>query len=80
MGAQFGDPPPVSLAMLAGHLETLADRAPDAVAAYAAMARRTTERALAAGRLRRHEAAPLLDLLAAQGLGPGSLASERAEG
>jgi len=29
------------------------------------MARRTTERALDAGRLKRHEAAPLLDLLAA---------------
>ena len=27
------------------------------------MARRTTERALAAGRLKRHEGAPLLDLL-----------------
>jgi hypothetical protein len=29
------------------------------------MAQRTTERALAAGRLKRHEGAPLLDLLAA---------------
>ncbi|SFE11563.1 Rossmann-like and DUF2520 domain-containing protein [Blastococcus tunisiensis] len=45
------------------HLETLAERAPDAVGAYVAMARRTTERALAAGRLKRHEGAPLLDLL-----------------
>ena len=45
------------------HLETLADRAPDAVASYVAMAKRTTERALAAGRLKRHEGAPLLDLL-----------------
>ncbi len=45
------------------HLETLADRAPDSVAAYVAMARRTTERALGAGRLKRHEGAPLLDLL-----------------
>jgi hypothetical protein len=27
------------------------------------MARRTTERALASGRLKRHEGAPLLDLL-----------------
>ncbi|WRL64542.1 hypothetical protein U6N30_01640 [Blastococcus brunescens] len=45
------------------HLETLADRAPDSVASYVAMARRTTERALAAGRLKRHEGAPLLDLL-----------------
>ncbi len=46
------------------HLETLAERAPDSVAAYVAMARRTTERALDAGRLKRHEGAPLLDLLA----------------
>jgi predicted short-subunit dehydrogenase-like oxidoreductase (DUF2520 family) len=46
------------------HLETLTERAPDAVAAYVAMARRTTERALSAGRLKRHEGAPLLDLLA----------------
>jgi predicted short-subunit dehydrogenase-like oxidoreductase (DUF2520 family) len=45
------------------HLDTLAERAPDSVAAYVAMARRTTERALAAGRLKRHEGAPLLDLL-----------------
>ncbi|MQA36229.1 Rossmann-like and DUF2520 domain-containing protein [Modestobacter roseus] len=45
------------------HLETLAERAPDSVDAYVALARRTTERALAAGRLRRHEADPLLDLL-----------------
>jgi hypothetical protein len=29
------------------------------------MAQRTTERALAAGRLKRHEGAPLLDLLTA---------------
>ena len=47
------------------HLETLAERAPESVAAYVAMARRTTERALDAGRLKRHEGAPLLDLLAA---------------
>ena len=65
---------------VAEHLETLADRAPGSVDAYVAMARRTTERALAAGRLKRHEGAPLLDLLSASGLGPGSLASERAEG
>jgi predicted short-subunit dehydrogenase-like oxidoreductase (DUF2520 family) len=48
---------------VADHLETLNDRAPASVAAYVAMAQRTTERALAAGRLKRHEAAPLLDLL-----------------
>jgi predicted short-subunit dehydrogenase-like oxidoreductase (DUF2520 family) len=46
------------------HLETLTERAPGSVAAYVAMAQRTTERALAAGRLKRHEGAPLLDLLA----------------
>ncbi|TWH75606.1 putative short-subunit dehydrogenase-like oxidoreductase (DUF2520 family) [Modestobacter roseus] len=45
------------------HLETLAERAPESVDAYVALARRTTERALAAGRLRRQEADPLLDLL-----------------
>ncbi|WP_369258592.1 Rossmann-like and DUF2520 domain-containing protein [Geodermatophilus amargosae] len=48
---------------VADHLETLTDRAPESVAAYVAMAQRTTERALAAGRLKRHEGAPLLDLL-----------------
>ena len=45
------------------HLETLTERAPVVGAAYVAMAQRTTERALAAGRLKRHEGAPLLDLL-----------------
>ena len=45
------------------HLDTLTERAPESVAAYVAMAQRTTERALAAGRLKRHEGAPLLDLL-----------------
>jgi predicted short-subunit dehydrogenase-like oxidoreductase (DUF2520 family) len=49
------------------HLVTLAERAPDSVAAYVAMARRTTERALANGRLRRQEGAPLLELLSAAG-------------
>ncbi|HEX2074720.1 MAG TPA: DUF2520 domain-containing protein [Geodermatophilus sp.] len=47
------------------HLETLAERAPESVSAYVAMARRTTERALAAGRLRPHEGAPLVELLQA---------------
>jgi predicted short-subunit dehydrogenase-like oxidoreductase (DUF2520 family) len=47
------------------HLQTLTERAPDSVAAYVAMAQRTTERALSAGRLKRHEGAPLLDLLRA---------------
>jgi predicted short-subunit dehydrogenase-like oxidoreductase (DUF2520 family) len=48
---------------VADHLQTLGERAPDSVAAYVAMARRTTERALSAGRLKPHEGAPLLDLL-----------------
>jgi predicted short-subunit dehydrogenase-like oxidoreductase (DUF2520 family) len=47
------------------HLDTLAGRAPASVAAYVAMARRTAERALASGRLKRHEAAPLLEVLGA---------------
>jgi predicted short-subunit dehydrogenase-like oxidoreductase (DUF2520 family) len=45
------------------HLLTLTERAPASVAAYVAMAQRTTERALDAGRLKRHEGVPLLDLL-----------------
>jgi predicted short-subunit dehydrogenase-like oxidoreductase (DUF2520 family) len=60
------------------HVETLTERAPQSVAAYVAMAQRTTERALSSGRLKRHEGAPLLDLL--DGHAPGSLASGRAEG
>jgi predicted short-subunit dehydrogenase-like oxidoreductase (DUF2520 family) len=48
---------------VAAHLKTLTARAPASVDAYVALARRTTERALAAGRLKRHEGAPLLDLL-----------------
>src|SRR3954447_10713055 len=47
------------------HLDTLTERAPESVAAYVAMARRTTERALATGRLKRHEGAPLVELLEA---------------
>ena len=50
---------------VARHVAVLTERAPASVGAYVAMARRTTERALAAGRLKRHEGAPLLDLLAA---------------
>jgi predicted short-subunit dehydrogenase-like oxidoreductase (DUF2520 family) len=48
---------------VAAHLRILADRAPSSVDAYVALARRSTERQLAAGRLKRHEGAPLLDLL-----------------
>jgi predicted short-subunit dehydrogenase-like oxidoreductase (DUF2520 family) len=47
------------------HLETLTERSPQSVAAYVAMAERTTERALAAGRLKQHEAAPLIEFLGA---------------
>ncbi|TKJ20027.1 DUF2520 domain-containing protein [Blastococcus sp. CCUG 61487] len=54
------------------HLRTLAERAPESVAAYVAMARRTTERALDARRLKQHEAAPLLDLLDPSRDGAGS--------
>src|SRR6476619_7057352 len=48
---------------VADHLDTLNDRAPASVAAYVAMDQRTTERALGSGQLKRHEGAPLLDLL-----------------
>src|SRR3954452_17629454 len=48
---------------VADHIDTLNDRAPESVALYVAMAQRTAERALAACRLKRHEGAPLLDLL-----------------
>jgi predicted short-subunit dehydrogenase-like oxidoreductase (DUF2520 family) len=58
------------------HLETLAERAPGSVDAYVAMARRTTERALATGRLKRHEGAPLLDLLKAAPATPMDDAAE----
>jgi len=49
---------------VAAHLRTLAAHAPHSVAAYVAMARLTADRALAAGRLRPAQAAPLLDALA----------------
>ncbi|MGY3517477.1 Rossmann-like and DUF2520 domain-containing protein [Micromonospora sp. PTRAS2] len=45
------------------HLERLASTAPDSVAAYLALARRTADRAIASGRLRPADAAPLLDVL-----------------
>jgi predicted short-subunit dehydrogenase-like oxidoreductase (DUF2520 family) len=50
---------------VAGHLQVLAERAPDAVPGYAAMARLTAGRALAAGRITPGQAAPLVDVLAA---------------
>ena len=49
----------------AGTVRTHLDRMPaDAVPAYLALARRTADRAIAAGRLRPQDAAPLLDVLA----------------
>ena len=56
------------------HLRTLVEQAPGSVASYVAMARRTAQRALAAGRLKKHEAAPMLDLLAERP-GPSEAAS-----
>jgi predicted short-subunit dehydrogenase-like oxidoreductase (DUF2520 family) len=49
---------------VAGHLRVLGERAPDAVPGYAAMARLTAGRALAAGRITSSQAAPLVDVLA----------------
>jgi hypothetical protein len=40
--------------------------APASVPPYLALARRTADRAIAAGRLRPHDAEPLLDVLAAR--------------
>ena len=51
------------------HLRHLA---PDAVPAYLALARRTADRAIAAGRLRPQDAAPLLDVLAQATVGSSS--------
>jgi predicted short-subunit dehydrogenase-like oxidoreductase (DUF2520 family) len=48
---------------VAGHLETLREQSPESVGAYLEMARRTTDRALAAGRLRPVDATGLLDVL-----------------
>ncbi|MGI8533117.1 MAG: oxidoreductase, partial [Geodermatophilaceae bacterium] len=45
------------------HLHELVDHAPGSVEAYLAMARRTAERAIAAGRLRRLDAGELLEVL-----------------
>jgi hypothetical protein len=45
-------------------LDTLRHHAPESVAAYLAMARRTADRALASGRLPADSAAELLDVLA----------------
>jgi len=49
---------------VAGHLAALAARSPESVPAYRELARRTADRAIAAGRLTPAAAAPLLDVLA----------------
>jgi predicted short-subunit dehydrogenase-like oxidoreductase (DUF2520 family) len=49
---------------VANHLKILDETAPESVAAYRALARRTADRAIAAGRLRARDAEPLLDVLA----------------
>ena len=51
---------------IARHLTVLRRVAPDSVSAYLALARRTADRAIAAGRLRLSDAAPLLGVLAEQ--------------
>jgi len=51
---------------IARHLAVLRRVAPDSVPAYLALARRTADRAIAAGRLRPTDAEPLLGALAAQ--------------
>ncbi|GAA1880142.1 Rossmann-like and DUF2520 domain-containing protein [Asanoa iriomotensis] len=49
---------------VARHVAALETTAPDSVPAYVALARRTADRAIAAGRLRPHDAEALLDVLA----------------
>jgi predicted short-subunit dehydrogenase-like oxidoreductase (DUF2520 family) len=51
------------VATIAAHLQTLRSRAPRTVAAYQAMARRTAERAAAAGRLSAQQLADVLGVL-----------------
>jgi predicted short-subunit dehydrogenase-like oxidoreductase (DUF2520 family) len=66
---------------VAKHLATLEATAPDSVAAYRALARRTADRAIGAGRLRATDAEPLLGVLAptphdrAELAGPASIAT-----
>jgi predicted short-subunit dehydrogenase-like oxidoreductase (DUF2520 family) len=50
---------------VARHLAALTASAPESVPAYLVLARRTADRAIAAGRLRTSDAEPLLDVLAA---------------
>lgn len=47
------------------HLRELVEHAPDSVTAYLALARRTAERAIASGRLRKVDSGPLMDVLSA---------------
>jgi predicted short-subunit dehydrogenase-like oxidoreductase (DUF2520 family) len=51
---------------VAGHLAALTATAPESVPPYLALARRTADRAIAAGRLRPADAVALLDVLEAQ--------------
>jgi predicted short-subunit dehydrogenase-like oxidoreductase (DUF2520 family) len=51
---------------VAKHLDTLAEVAPDSVPSYLALARRTADRAIAAGRLSPSDAEPLLGVLASR--------------
>jgi predicted short-subunit dehydrogenase-like oxidoreductase (DUF2520 family) len=51
---------------VAKHLDTLHDTAPDSVPTYLALARRTADRAIAAGRLSPADAEPLLGVLASR--------------
>jgi predicted short-subunit dehydrogenase-like oxidoreductase (DUF2520 family) len=48
---------------VANHVEAIGQAAPEAVATYVALARRTASRALAAGQLKATDAEPLLDVL-----------------
>jgi predicted short-subunit dehydrogenase-like oxidoreductase (DUF2520 family) len=51
---------------IAKHVDTLQQAAPDSVASYMALARRTADRAIAAGRLSPEDAEPLLGVLASR--------------
>jgi predicted short-subunit dehydrogenase-like oxidoreductase (DUF2520 family) len=51
---------------VARHLDRLAVTSPESVPSYLALARRTADRAIAAGRLRPDDAEPLLDVLATE--------------
>jgi predicted short-subunit dehydrogenase-like oxidoreductase (DUF2520 family) len=55
---------------VARHLDLLARTAPESLPSYLALARRTAERAIAAGRLRAIDAALMLDVLDSRGREP----------